>query len=70
MRFGAIARYGFVVAALGLYFSEWRVVTRSIPIYNLKYQNIDYDFLREQDKIDAKAAAEAREKAAAKAARG
>ena len=43
------------------------MVTRNMPGYNLKYEgNMDYEFLREQDKAAAEAAAEAAAKKAAK----
>ncbi|KAF2366993.1 Cytochrome b-c1 complex subunit 10 [Trinorchestia longiramus] len=68
-RFPSIARYGVAIAVLGVFISEWKVVTRYLPVYNLKYENnVDYDFLREQDIARAEAEAEAKAKAAEKAA--
>ena len=67
-RFTSIARYGAIVAALGLFFTEWRLVTRNLPLYNIKYENMDYEFLREQDRQKALEAEEAKAKAAERAA--
>lgn len=68
-RFPSIARYGIAVGLLGLYFSEWKIVTRNLPGYNLKYKdNSDYQFLLDRDRAEAEAAAEAAAKAAEKAA--
>jgi len=45
-----VAMYGVFVGLAGLYISEWKVVTRFIPGYNLKYDTADFEYLREAER--------------------
>jgi len=44
-----LAILGGTGAVLGLFFSEWKVITRNLPIYNTKYESADYQYLRDRD---------------------
>merc|ERR1712212_282595 len=67
--FKSVALYGVAALALGLYATEYKKVTRYLPIYNQKYTSVDYDFIRENDQRIAEDKAAAAAKAAEKAAR-
>jgi len=75
MRFPSAAKYGVCAAIALIFVSEYKFVTRKLPVYNLKYETVDYDWLRakeqakrEDDEAKAAKLALAAAKAAAAAA--
>jgi len=45
-----LAVFGGAVVAAGLFFSEWKVVTRNLPVYNIKYESTSDE--EENDDLD------------------
>jgi len=63
----SIVRLGAAAALGALFFTEWTVVSRYIPFYNMKYaNNTDYDYLRARDAAELEAQKDAAVKAVEK----